>query len=151
MTLNINREGETSSLRIVRHGCHLHWPEHLARGDKRYRGGPGTVVDLDALCEERFLAGQEFKLRALADGEAKGAAPTPITCPAALGEIESLRRQINPPQMAPKPADVLAENAAAADVQVEAADGPPAPDEPAKKTSRKKTSRKSTGGTAAKE
>lgn len=146
MSLQIDRTDEKTSLRIVRNGKHLHWPENFGRQPDRYRGAPGTVVDLDAPCEDQFLFGQESKLRPLtADELAAKPEPAPILNGRACAILAEHKLALSPKVAPPKPVEVIKDNAEAADAAVAAEDGPPAPDAAPKppKTS-KKTARKAT-------
>lgn len=69
------------NLKRVKKGEHLHWPPTIAEGDKRYRGGEGYVLDMDAPLEKQWCAGQLYKLE---DAPA-GAKPNELTLASALG------------------------------------------------------------------
>ena len=70
-------------LKVVKKGSHFHWPEGLGPTKDRYRGGEGTVIDLDAPFESEWCKGQEYKLE---DAPA-GAVPSKIEHPVALGML----------------------------------------------------------------
>ncbi len=69
------------NLKRVKKGAHLHWPTTIADGTKRYRGGEGYVLDMDAALEREWCAGQLYKLE---DAPA-GSVPSEITLANALG------------------------------------------------------------------
>lgn len=68
-------------LKRVKKGEHLHWPTTVADGEKRYRGGEGYVVDMDAALEREWCAGQLYKL----EDAPNSALPSEIALPNALG------------------------------------------------------------------
>ena len=89
---------------IVIEPYHLQWPEHWSNRDMRYRGGPGTIVDMDNPLEAEWLKGQEHKLEPIeVKGKFKDAVPTEITHPTACAELWKLENLKNPKA---KPSDV---------------------------------------------
>lgn len=95
------------NLKRVKNGCHLHWPPTMAGAEKSYRGGPGTVVDLDAPLERDWIKGQEYKL----EDAPKDAEPTELELPNAIGSRRKAEQEGKQ-----KPAPTVAEKAKAAGI-----------------------------------
>lgn len=114
-------------LKIVIEPFSLLWPQAFAdKGVCQFRGQPGYIVDVDAPCEDVFLAAQEHKLRGLTVDEIdayeakfdRPVAPGKIELPMALAALAAEKNGVpfEPLEIAKK----LEDNAAAAALNAEA-------------------------------